>query len=205
MKFGIVKKIILGILIVNTVNTQEKTDSINIADIPLVIATQFLFHVALGLAHQVGPIIASKIFIAYGAEFSSPNETTHADVTFKSLILDGNYPEFKNEILNALMYGSAPLTGFLGCILALKGSNILNEFRESHNIKRAISKGWNKSLINDDQSSELKACVLMHAALNAFDYMPRWYKMTDEKWGGNTGAKMSYALEKHFLNKKVTK
>lgn len=178
-----------------------EADKINMADIPLLFGTHLLLNFVLGLAHQMGPIIAAKLFIACGAEFSNPNETPTAHVKLTGLCLDATVPEFKNELLNAVMYGSAPLTGFLGCICALKTATIINEYHKAYDFKKAFSKGLRKDLFNDDQPTALKGWVIMHMAMNSFDYLPRLYLRDDNQIGGNTGAQMCYWIERYFKNK----
>ena len=183
---------------------QENTESnkINLADIPVLVGTHFLLNVALGLAHQLGPILAAKLFIACGAEFSEPNETPDANVKLTGACLDASVPEFKSALLNICMYGSAPLTGLLGCICALKSANILNEYHKTNNMKKAFLKGLRKDLFNEDQPTTLKGWVLVHLAMNSFDCVPRFYQRPDEQIGGNSGAQMRYWIEQYFRKNK---
>jgi hypothetical protein len=202
MKYCI-KKIALGLMLASlNINAleNEEANKINMADIPVLVGAHFLLNIALGLAHQMGPIIAAKIFVMFGAEFSAQiePETSDANVKLKGICLDTTVPEFKNELLNILMYGSAPLTGFLGCICALKTANVLSEYDKTKGFKKAFSNGLKKDLFNETQSPSLKGWVIAHLALNCFDCVPRLYPMEGGQIGGNAGAQIHYWAERYI-------
>lgn len=185
-----------GVLMPISVYSQEsqETNSINLVDIPVLLAAHCLFNYSLGLAHQYGPFFTAKLFILCGAEEAKKAKAVNLKPTGSIFV----YPEFKNNFLNAIMYGSAPIAGLAACFFTLKCVNILHEYDKTGQWKQAIFNGLRKSTFNLDQSVAVTGWVHAHIALNAFDCIPRFYRMNDGSLGGNTGAKVKYEVEQYL-------
>lgn len=173
----------------------SQNDGLNLADIPVLIGGYYIFNLALGMAHQLGPIVMAKLFSYCGAELAHKDETHNIYLDRQGFGTELLLPEYKNELLNAIMYGSAPVAGFIGCYLALKGTDLIVEYNKSSSLKEALKNGFKKDLFNTEQPDSIKGWILLHAALNSFDCIPRTYK-DGNGIGGNTAAKVKYALRK---------
>lgn len=192
--------VMAGLLVFQLPMKAQEQTSYNLADIPVFLGAHFLLHVALSAAHQLGPIIVAKIFTACGAEFFENQETSNTYLMLNGAGTEVSVPEFKNGLANAIMYGSAPIAGLIGCYLALKSENIITEYTQSGRWKEAVYKGLKKSALNADQPRTFQALILAHIACNAYDFVPQYCTFSDGKLGGSTGAKVKYAVAEYMQN-----
>lgn len=196
--------VIMTALLISSANYAQETATdtrLKIVRVPVLLATHYLFNYSLGLCHQFGPLITAKIFRLCGAELANKDETPNLHLSLEPTKTDIRVPEFKNNLLNAIMYASAPLAGLAACYFALKSQNVFHAYEKTGVWREALFKGLRSSAFRGD-NSPFVGWVGLHAALNIFDCFPRFYKLPDGSIGGNSGAKVKYEMEQ-YLEKMV--
>lgn len=131
-------------------------------------------HLGLGLAHQLGHILVAQLLLKCGAEPLSagnrgPNQPIGIDWFLR---VSGTYPEFKSELLNALVELSGPAAGLVASYAALKATNIATELSHEKSLMKAIKKGLKKPFLHDEQSTCIKGIVGLHSLINTGMLVP---------------------------------
>ena len=86
--------------------------------------------------------------------------------------LYGQYPEFENKKVNALVATAGPIAGILGTYVLLKLNGIYTELTKKQSATQALYTGMKKSCINPEQSKVLGGVVFGHWAANLLTLAP---------------------------------
>ena len=153
----------------------EKSYINTLKDFALSAALIYGTHIALCAAHEGGHILASKIALAAGAATSADeNNSENMALIFQKNYLGvyGQYPEFENKKINALVAAAGPIAGILGAYVLLKLNGICTELTKKQSATQALYTGMKKSCINSEQSKVLGGVVFGHWAANLLTLAP---------------------------------
>ena len=192
MKSFFLRLAFLGTL-ASAIKAQESTH--NLAYIPVAIGTHLLVNYSLGytlgVVRQCGPLLAAHLYNKCGAELHSKEESRKLFLDLSPVNIEVSLPEFKNNLLNAIMYGSGPFVGLLACFCSLKLATICHEYVRPPEFENVIAKELSKSI----GTTGIKGHIFFHAALNIFDCVPFIYKLpNNENFYSSTGRKVKYHL-----------
>lgn len=124
-------------------------------------------HLALGVAHEAGHVLAAKMAANSGSELAPQSSKTISLEPFNyGICPTSHYPIYANANTNLLVTLAGPAFGFSAIYSALKSYNIYLESQKKPNFKQALVAGFKKDLIHADQNSAIRAGAIFSLCTN---------------------------------------
>lgn len=144
----------------------QESNGSQLAQTIFILSSVPALHLGLGLAHELGHVLAARLLL----------KDSVGTILIKSIFhVQGIYPESKSGLLNAIIQLSGPVAGFLATYVLLSATNVITELNKEECTLKAIKKGLQKPLFNEDQSIIIKGLALSHMLANTGTLIPFSY------------------------------
>lgn len=193
----IISIICLGFLLAHPpLQAQEESTAPNSADIIVLLLAHTALHFGLAMAHELGHALTAQLFVKCGFPIVhdptgqptpnippalekpndnpgyAPNSPETSIKVASAVSLFGSCPEFQSDLLNAIVHLAGPIAGLASSYLALTTTNIIVELSKKKKPLKAIKKGLQKPLFNEEQPTGIRGLVFTHMLLNTFTLFP---------------------------------